>query len=419
MIIPSIDIQNGKAVQLRRGREKVLDGGNPLERLEQFSVAGEVAVIDLDAAMGIGSNTDLIRKMARMAPIRVGGGIRSLETARAWLDAGVSKIIIGTAADKDFCSALPRERIIAAVDALNGEIVVEGWTSKTGDPVLERINRLAPYVGGFLFTQVEYEGGMAGFDLDLVQAARQAAKGARLTAAGGITTCADISELDRSGIDAQVGMALYSGNLSLADAISAPLNRPIDGRLWPTVVCDEQGITLGLVWSTKESIQEAVDSRRGVYWSRSRSELWIKGDSSGNTQVLKKIDLDCDRDALRFTVEQQGMFCHTGSRSCWPESFNLRRLEETIKDRLQGSDSGSGTYRLAQDADLLRAKLREEAGELANARSPEEAAHEGADLLYFLTVALAVRDSSMAEVIRELALRNRRVGRRPMKAKNT
>src|SRR2546426_2626627 len=111
MIVPSIDLMQGRAVQLRGGRDFVLDGGDPLARLEEFAVAGEVAVVDLDAALGKGggSNAALIREMVRRAPCRVGGGIRDLDTARAWLDAGAAKIMIGTAASPDFCAALRSE----------------------------------------------------------------------------------------------------------------------------------------------------------------------------------------------------------------------------------------------------------------------------------------------------------------------
>src|SRR2546425_793814 len=123
MIVPSIDIMGGRAVQLRRGKEFVLDGGDPIERLEEFSVAGEVAVVDLDAALGRGggSNAALIRDLVRRAPCRVGGGIRDLDSARRWLDAGAAQIMIGTAATPDFCAALPRDRVIAAVDAERSE----------------------------------------------------------------------------------------------------------------------------------------------------------------------------------------------------------------------------------------------------------------------------------------------------------
>ena len=418
MIIPSIDISEGRAVQLRRGRELVLEGGDPLDRLAEFSVAGEVAVIDLDAARGTGDNRQLIREMVRRARCRVGGGIRTLDAARDWLDDGAARIIVGTAASVEFCSQLPTDRVIAAVDAEHGEVVVEGWETRTGAAVLDRVAELAPVVGGFLFTQVEHEGAMAGFDLDLVERVVGAAGRARVTAAGGITEAKDVGDLHAIGADAQVGMALYSGHLTLGAAIGAPLTKPIDGDRWPTVVVDESGATLGLVWSTRQSLEEAVAGRRGVYWSRSRDELWVKGATSGATQELLSVDLDCDGDALRFTVHQhEPGFCHTGSRSCWDTGSALGRLERTIADRIERPRPGSGTTRLLESPELLTAKLLEEAGELAGATDAGEAVHEAADLLYFTLVRLYQAGGTLTEVEAELGRRDGRVRRRPMKAK--
>src|SRR5437879_11106815 len=352
MIVPSIDLMQGRAVQLRGGRDFVLDGGDPLARLEEFAVAGEVAVVDLDAALGKrgGSNAALIREMVRRAPCRVGGGIRDLDAAREWLDAGAAKIVIGTAASPDFCGALPRERVVAAVDAERGQVVVEGWRTATGASVLERIREVAPLVGGFLFTQVDKEGAMGGFDFQAVAAAVRAAAegegegegegGARLTAAGGITTATEIAELDRIGADAQVGMALYAGRLGLGEAVAAPLVNPV-GDVWPTVVCDEWGHALGLVWSTRESLARGIAERKGIYWSRSRQALWEKGATSGNTQELVRVDLDCDRDALRFTVRQRGAgFCHLERRSCWPSGFDPDHLARTTTERATRPEQG-------------------------------------------------------------------------------
>src|SRR5437879_1861947 len=423
MIVPSIDLMQGRAVQLRGGRDFVLDGGEPLARLEEFAVAGEVAVVDLDAALGKGggSNADLIREMVRRAPCRVGGGIRDLDTAGAWLDAGAARIMIGTAASPEFCGALPRERVIAAVDAERGQVVVEGWRTATGTSVLDRIRDLAPLVGGFLFTQVEHEGAMGGFDFQAVAAAVRAAGEARLTAAGGITTATEIAELDRIGADAQVGMALYTGRLRLGDAVAASLAKPLDGEVWPTVVCDESGHTLGLVWSTRESLARAIAERKGIYWSRSRQALWEKGATSGNTQELVRVDLDCDRDALRFTVRQHGAgFCHLEQPACWPAEFALDDLERTIATRaasLPLADPGSRTSKLLGDPVLLAAKLREEAAELAQADTRTEVVHETADLLYMALVALVRGGGSLAEVRAELARRHAGVTRRPMTAK--
>ena len=418
MIVPSIDIMNGRAVQLRGGKEFVLDGGDPVARLEEFSVAGEVAVVDLDAALGRGSNADLIRDLVRRASCRVGGGIRDLGSARRWLDAGAVQVMIGTAATPEFCAALPRERIIAAVDAKCGEVVVDGWRTSTGVTVLERVRDLAPVVGGFLFTQVDKEGAMAGFDRAAVEAVVHAAAGARVTAAGGITSAVEVAELDSLGADAQVGMALYTGKLPLGDAVAALLAKPLPGDVWPTVVCDEAGRTLGLVWSTRESLRRAVADRRGIYWSRSRNELWVKGETSGNTQQLLRVDLDCDRDALRFTVRQSGAgFCHLNRRSCWSSDFDFADLERTIADRITNPVAGSGTAQLLADPALLAAKLLEEAEELARAESTGDAVRETADVLYMALVALARGGGTLADVRAELARRHGAVSRRPMARK--
>jgi len=377
--------------------------------------------VDLDAALGRGSNADLIREMVRRAPCRVGGGIRDLAAERAWLDAGAARIVIGTAASPELCGALPRERVVAAVDADRGQVVVEGWRRDTGVPVLERIRALAPVVGGFLFTQVEREGAMDGFDFQAVSAAVRAAGDARLTAAGGITTSVEIAELDRIGADAQVGMALYTGRLTLGAAVAAPLVKPVEngGRgVWPTVVCDEWGRALGLVWSTTESLTRAVQERRGVYWSRSRQALWVKGETSGNTQQLLRVDLGCDRDALSFTVRQQGAgFCHLERRACWPGEFALDDLERTIVQRAARPDPESRTSKLLGDPTLLAAKLREEAAELGTAETRAEVVHEAADLLYMALVAVVRRGGSLTEVRAELARRHAGVTRRPMTAK--
>jgi phosphoribosyl-ATP pyrophosphohydrolase len=420
VIIPSIDIQEGRAVQLRHGRELVLEGGTPDERLEQFAVAGEVAVVDLDAALSRGTNSSTIRRLVRRAPCRVGGGIRTLEAALEWLDAGAAKIMIGTACTVELCSALPRERVIAAVDAERGELVVDGWRTRTGIGVLDRIRELAPYAGGFLLTQVEKEGDLAGFDLELVRAAVAAAGDARVVAAGGVRSAEEIAELDAIGVDAQVGMALYSGVLSLGEAVAGSLCCPVAGELWPTVVCDEHGVALGLVWSTRESVALAIDRRQGIYWSRSRQRLWVKGETSGARQQLVRVDLDCDRDALRFVVRQSGSgFCHRGSRGCWGDDFNLAELERVLLDRLRRPEPGSGTTRLFSEPELLASKLREEANELAAAESTARAASESADLLYFLMAALVARGGSLEAVTRELAARRLVVRRRPMEAKDS
>lgn len=413
MIVPSIDIIRGRTVQLVGGREQALDAGDPLPWLDKFSIAGEVAVVDLDGARGEGSNRELIAALCARAPVRVGGGIRDLATANWWLDAGATRIVIGTAADPALLRQLPRERVIIALDAEDGDVVVDGWRTRTGRTIEDRLAELRGFADGFLVTFVEREGRLGGTDLERAARIVTAAGTARVTIAGGVTTADEVAALDRLGADAQVGMALYTGRMSLGNAIAAPLVSDRPDGLVPTVVVDETGTALGLAWSSRESIARAVEMRRGVYQSRKRG-LWIKGEESGDTQQLLRIDLDCDRDALRFTVRQRGAgFCHLKTATCWGAAPPLSQLGRTLRERAERPQPGSYTNRLLVDASLLRDKLVEEAGELADAVTPLEVTGEAADLMYFALARMTVAGVTLADVERELARRALRVSRRP------
>jgi len=417
MIIPSIDIAGGQAVQLIEGRDKALEAGDPLAVAERFAVAGQLAVIDLDAAMGKGDNRTIIEQLVRHFDCRVGGGIRSRDAAIRWLDAGAAQVVLGTAARPELLAALPRERIVAALDARDGEVMIEGWRKATGAGVMDRMAELKDVVDGFLVTFIEAEGHMAGTRLEQVEQLVAAAGPARLTVAGGVTTAEEIAAIDRLGADAQVGMALYTGRLDLAEAIAAPLASDRADGLWPTVVADEHGRALGLAWSSLESLRQAVTERRGVYRSRRRG-LWLKGQTSGNTQKLLRVDVDCDRDALRFTVRQSGEgFCHTGRWTCWGDDSGLSRLARRLARRAAEAPEGSYTKRLLEDPALLAAKLKEECGELAAARSGDHVAEEAADVIYFTLVAMAGAGVDLAKVEAVLDRRERRVSRRTGDAK--
>jgi phosphoribosyl-ATP pyrophosphohydrolase/phosphoribosyl-AMP cyclohydrolase len=350
--------------------------------------------------------------LLELAPCRVGGGIRDVASAISWLDRGALKVVLGTAARPDVLRELPPERVVAALDARHGEVVVEGWRKGTGKGVLERIAALRDLVGGFLVTFVEREGRLEGTDLDFAKEIRAAAGDAAVTIAGGITTAEEVALLDRLGCAAQVGMALYTGRLGLAEAFAAPLESDRPDGLWPTVVVDERGVALGLCYSDLESLRTALERGQGVYHSRSRG-LWIKGASSGATQELLRIDADCDRDCLRFTVRQQPPgFCHLNTRTCWGEESGLGALARRLAERKLAAPPGSYTARLFADPALLGAKLREEANELAEAEGCSEVIHEAADVLYFTLAALARHDIDLAEVERTLARRALKVTRR-------
>jgi phosphoribosylformimino-5-aminoimidazole carboxamide ribotide isomerase len=232
MIIPCIDLQDGKVVQLVQGKKKALEGEAPLRMLEKFAAFGVIQVIDLDAAMGKGSNDAIVRDLAKRAVTRVGGGVRTAERARALVDAGASRVIVGTAAfsgkgiDESFLSSLDRsvgrERVLLALDSKNGRIAIKGWQESVDLTAEQVIRKLEPFCGGFLCTYVDKEGMLEGTDLDWYRRLRNATNH-EITAAGGITTLAEIHALARIHVHSALGMAIYTARLDLDEL--AALNR--------------------------------------------------------------------------------------------------------------------------------------------------------------------------------------------------
>lgn len=204
--------------------------------------------------------------------------------------------------------------------------------------------------------------------------------------------------------------------LELGSALAACLKTDRTDKLFTTVVCSRSGEALGLVYSSTESIIAALECGRGVYYSRSRHGLWRKGDTSGHFQDLHRIDVDCDGDALRFTVTQRGnetpAFCHLGTLTCWGHPRGIRQLEGVLQERLRSAPAGSYTKRLFDDADLLRDKLVEEAQELSEAESKQHVAEELADVLYFALVQATKAGVSIDDAVAELDKRARKVTRR-------
>ena len=224
MIIPCIDLMGGKVVQLVQGRQEALQGDEPLVMLEKFAAFSQIQVIDLDAALGRGSNDAIVRELAARATTRVGGGVRSPARAAALVQAGAHRVIIGTAAFSaqgvngallaQMNAAVGRQRIILALDSKGGRIVVQGWTEATRFSAEEMLAQLEPYCSGFLCTYVDKEGMLEGTDLDWFRRLR-AATSLEITAAGGITTWEEIEALAGMGVHAALGMAVYTGRLSL------------------------------------------------------------------------------------------------------------------------------------------------------------------------------------------------------------
>src|SRR5262245_52926592 len=224
MLIPSIDLQNGHVVQLVQGEKLAIEAPDAEPWIQRFSHCPLVHMIDLDAALVRGDNGAIVKEICGRLPCRVGGGIRSVERAREVLASGAHAVIASSALFRDgmvdvgfaraLADAVGAERVIAAVDSRGGHVVIHGWKTMLPITAVEAVRALEPFCAEFLYTHVDKEGLMQGTDMDAIMAVRQATS-RRVTAAGGITTWDEIDRLDAAGVDAVVGMAIYTGQLPL------------------------------------------------------------------------------------------------------------------------------------------------------------------------------------------------------------
>jgi len=441
MVIASIDIQNGKVVQLKQGEELVLQRENHLELAEEFDRYGEIAVIDLDAAMGKGSNLEMIKPLLRKADCRLGGGIKTPQQAQELVSLGAQKIIVGSCAFREptkkgagvaggeFAVNIPfletmskkigRQRLIVAVDARAGEIVVDGWKTPTGLDLIESAKLVEPFAGELLFTCVEREGTMTGIDLAPVRRLREAVS-CQITVAGGVSTLAEVEEIAAIGCDVQLGMALYTGKINLSDAFTISLNwkkgeiptpdspSPTPHSLLPIIVQATDGQVLMTGFTDKEALAETFKRGNVCFHSRTRNKLWMKGENSGNVLKLTRLRTDCDHDAILAIAESEGSVCHTGAWSCFTNNrgYTLQFLQNIIRERFRNPAPGSYTATL--DDELVREKILEEAKELCEAKTSEEIVWEAADLLYFTTVLMTKAGVSVQEILDELDRRHKK-----------
>lgn len=225
MLIPSIDLLGGRIVQLVQGEKLRLAFDDFEYWIEKFSKYPLVQLIDLDAAMRQGSNAALVAQIAKRLPCQVGGGINSLERAEEVLTAGAKRVIVGSALFSEhggvqtefaanLASSLGADHIVAGIDTKNGRIAIKGWKADVALTPDNAIPQLEPYVHGFLYTHVDGEGLMGGFPIEVAERLRKITV-RQLIVAGGIRTQQEIDSLDAMGVDAVVGMAVYTESLKV------------------------------------------------------------------------------------------------------------------------------------------------------------------------------------------------------------
>jgi phosphoribosylformimino-5-aminoimidazole carboxamide ribotide isomerase len=239
VLIPSIDLMGGKIVQLVQGRKKALEFDNFEEWIERFSKFPLVQLIDLDAAIGSGTNYALLQHFLDRLPCQVGGGVRSIDTARQILGMGARRVILGSTLihdgkinvsfAEDISSSVGGDRLVFAIDSKGGRVAIRGWRELTTILPFDMITALDSYCDAFLYTHIETEGMMQGIPFEAVRPLR-AATSKQLIVAGGISTNDEVEQLQEMGVDAVVGMAVYTGKLNLENpARTATPTRIVNG----------------------------------------------------------------------------------------------------------------------------------------------------------------------------------------------
>ncbi|KAF4619888.1 hypothetical protein D9613_005015 [Agrocybe pediades] len=327
-----------------------------------------------------------------------------IDAVASWLDEGVEKVIVPLSSAKELIGVLPADRLVLLLDVANVSAVsdkirngVSGVLLKT--PSID-IDFITPFSKFFVGSTIYV-----------------------LSTADSLPTVSNIRELQTIGAtlvlpESQLTLDTSSSTkLNVADAFLATVVSDRADGLYPTVVTTETGHSLGLVYSSKASVKESIISGKGVYQSRKHG-LWRKGETSGATQDVVRIRLDCDSDSLEFRVVQHGVgFCHLNRQSCFSEATGLPALENTLRQRLENAPEGSYTQRLFKDPVLLQSKIMEEADELCNAETKEDIAFEAADLFYFALTRCVAAGVSISDIERSLDKKAKKVTRRPGNAK--
>ena len=348
LIFPAIDIKDGRAVRLVKGDYSTASqvAESPISAAKSFEHAGAewLHMVDLDGAKVGGTvNRDIIIEVANSCSMKVevGGGIRDMDTVRLYLENGVERVILGSAALKNpefvrEAVGLFGDRIVVGIDARDGKVATEGWLDTSSVDYIE-FAKLMESIGvkTIVFTDISKDGTLQGPNLEQLEAINNAVS-CNIIASGGVSCAADIEHLrDLFLYGAICGKSLYSGSLELSEAITIGKTAPDLSRFFakseliPAIVRSvDDGEVLMLAYMNKESFGLTLETGYTWFYSRSRQELWNKGATSGHLQKVTDIRYDCDCDTLLVTVEQTGSACHTGSRSCF-----FGRVKNYIKNQ--------------------------------------------------------------------------------------
>ncbi|MBN1892258.1 MAG: imidazole glycerol phosphate synthase subunit HisF [Clostridiales bacterium] len=369
-IIPCLDVKDGRVVK-GVNFVSLRDAGDPVEIAKVYNTSGadELVFLDISATLeGRGTIIDMVRRVAEQVfiPFTVGGGIRTIDDIREILNAGADKISLNSAAvrDPEFVSrAAARfgsQCVVVAIDvrsvpksanlASGYEVVIAGGTQSTGLDAVQWARKVEELgAGEILLTSMDRDGTKSGYDNVITRMIAEAVS-IPVIASGGAGTYEHFYDgITEGKADAVLAASLFHfGEISVEKLKEYLDERGIPVRkigralsLWqrmkknvlglvPAIVVDHtKGDVLMLAYMDYEAFDMTLETGQMHYFSRSRDRLWRKGETSGNTQTVRSVRIDCDRDTLLFFIDQKGVACHTGNRSCF-----FSELDDILKDEV-------------------------------------------------------------------------------------
>ncbi|KAH7887676.1 histidine biosynthesis trifunctional-protein [Phlebopus sp. FC_14] len=366
--------------------------------------------VDENVVLAVTRVTSLVVRLGRRTPLTTDHSVLVDDTSAdvdqiiALLDNGTQKAIVPLSLAKKLAGLVPAPRLLLLLDAANVSAVPDSLRNAVSGVLLKTLSTdvdLIRSISTFF----------AGLAIHVLSADQPSPSSIRKLRAIGASLVIPFSQLTTA--------ATTESAISIADAFLAPIISDRSDGLFPTIVSSypQGGRSLGLVYSSSESVTESINTGKGVYHSRKHG-IWRKGETSGATQDVMHIRLDCDSDALEFSVVQRGSgFCHLEQPSCFGDIDGLSALERTLVSRLAEAPEGSYTRRLFNDQELLRAKIMEEADELCRAKTKEEVAFEAGDLLYFALTRCVAAGVSLRDVEEVLNTKAKKITRRAGNAK--
>lgn len=404
LFIPTIDVYNGKAWLVKKGKPyKCI--GDVMEKATILSICTYFQIVDINRAIGNGENKEIIKKVCQKYPCYVAGGIRTYEDAKEMLNSSARRVVVSSGA-KNIIGKIDKARIILACDIDDDfNLMYHGRTmGSSSDNIIDVLELYNEQIEKITITLHSKEGTCTGIDkMQIDKITKLLNKyDIKVILAGGIASLSDIKYLITKNIIPQFGSGFWQGHFTLGQVMSLMLNAEKQSKLvkdiiwYPTIIQNKSGEVLGLTASTVESLRLSIDTKTAIFYSRDRKDIWIKGATSGNTQQLLSVNFCCDNTSVRMVVTG-GKFCHKDQLSCFGHTDPTRSGIKALLDRIKTTKNGYSDL-LLKNPTLIKSKIIEEVNELLRATNKKDIIEEYADVLYFMLLNLVNNDISFDEI---------------------